>query len=279
MGDILTGKKSLIVQNVQAPIQHEEDEGKVTASSPPKIKEKSQKQIKHASLRHEKERPIRSRRTSLSTQEPPGGSSTARQYLQRTRVRQRSERERRYSISNHSPIQERLKDSSVVTRGRERERSIQNHPELESDEDQYHRFRARKNSARPKERKYYRYSKERNRSNSSSQSKNNNGKPKPTKEDLLVLKEEIKRLRLEKMKREEEFNKTNREMNEIRTSLKSNQKFLLALKKDMVEKSARSISKSRRSIMSNTDTGITYSRSPVHVYPDFQRRPQYGKRN
>jgi GTPase involved in cell partitioning and DNA repair len=54
---------------------------------------------------------------------------------------------------------------------------------------------------------------------------------------------------MEKVKREDEFNKTNREMREIKQSLKSNQHFLLSLKADMLDKnkSHRSNSKSKRS--------------------------------
>jgi chromosome segregation ATPase len=95
----------------------------------------------------------------------------------------------------------------------------------------------------------------------SSKSKRRDKSSKPTKDDLETLKEEIRFLRMEKIKREEEFNKTNREMREIKSSLKCNQQFLLALKADMVEKnkSHRSISRSRRSLLSDERS---YSRSP-----------------
>lgn len=53
-------------------------------------------------------------------------------------------------------------------------------------------------------------------------------------DDISVLKREIDALRKEKMVREQEFYKTNKEMKQIKDSLRENQDFLLALKKDMV---------------------------------------------
>jgi len=53
-------------------------------------------------------------------------------------------------------------------------------------------------------------------------------------EELLNLRSEIDQLRKEKELREKEFHRTNREMKEIKSSLRANQEFLLALKKDMV---------------------------------------------
>lgn len=53
-------------------------------------------------------------------------------------------------------------------------------------------------------------------------------------EDVGALKREIQALRKEKEVREKEFFKTNQEMKQIKDSLRANQDFLLALKKDMV---------------------------------------------
>jgi hypothetical protein len=60
------------------------------------------------------------------------------------------------------------------------------------------------------------------------------GKKEYRDDELTSLKKEIDLLRREKEAREKEFFKTNREMKEIKSSLRANQEFLLALKKDMV---------------------------------------------
>ena len=53
--------------------------------------------------------------------------------------------------------------------------------------------------------------------------------------ELKLLKKEIEKLRKEKVNREREFHKTNKEMKEIKQNLKMNQDFLLSLKNDMVQ--------------------------------------------
>lgn len=61
----------------------------------------------------------------------------------------------------------------------------------------------------------------------------NYNKFRPKGEDVGSLKREIEMLRQEKQMREKEFFKTNQEMKQIKDSLRVNQDFLLALKKDM----------------------------------------------
>lgn len=160
------------------------------------------------------------------------------EHISNNEVEQRSSL--RYSHTNRVPgLKNNAHYSNTTTEGQvsnyqERQRSYRDRSESNSKRDLYY--------TKEDDRKDKRRDKTEHRQERSNR---------PCKNDLEQLKEEIRSLRLEKMRREDEFNKTNREMLDIKTSLKSNQEFLLSLKADMVNKnknkSHRSINKSRRS--------------------------------